>query len=989
LISVDSAGVGGGDGHTGVGRATPDGRYVVFESAARNLVSGVDTNYSSDVFVRDVAAGSTRLVSVNREGNEPGLGGSVDPWITPDGRWVAFASTAEDLVVGDTNGLADVFVRDLVEDTTEWISAGSASPISDPGYFYGSAGPRITADGRWVIFSSTATNMVAGVTNLHGEIYLRDRVEGTTICPSSMVHDQVPLPNGATVARRRAFSPSIGEDGRYLAFMTEATLGPPAANQLVRSLWRFEVASGEATLVTTNITLGTFVEQTAYTMSPDGRWLAYLTPTLDYRNDVVLWDGQTGNTILATPAFEGGAGTDGFCDMPELSADGRFLVFISSAGNLVTNDTGGTFNVFVRDIQAGRTELVSVDAAEAGLGGADLAFPGISHDGAWVMFDSNQPGYVPGDKNLAYDVFMRQREMGVTELVSRADPAAQSRSGNGHSSLGFSPFSEDGGRLVFRSESDELAPGVPPGQGQVYVHDVASETNALVSVNRDGDGAANAWCYEQVISGNGHSVAFTSAADNLTAGDTNDRQDVFVRDLELGSTTLISRTAQSPVSGNDTSGYPAINHDGNRVGFLSYATDLVASAAGSALLRGYLHDRQGQETFRVSDPLLTSVSRTTPRLSPNGRYLAYANERWPFDAWLYDHDTRQGAELVSGPAAAVLIGEYFSRDGRYLVAWGLDNPIAPNGFLLRHDLTTGTREQFSLGPATSAAIADIAIDHSARFIAFSTILGLVALDTNQLTDVYLFDFDSTTLTLLSLNREGTAAGRAASRSPSISGDGRLVTFSSDADDLVEGDTNGTADVFLFDRLSGALVLASLDPDGNAGNHRSGNPHLSPIGHHLAFTSAASNFIPGDRNGMNDVFLTTVHLIQAVDTDGDGMEDNWESDFFGGLEAQPDEDADADGFTNLEEYIAGTDPRDPHSRLRLEITTAEPGRPQLRWTAAPGRVYQIVSTPDLAGQPWSATPGSLRIAGGSASFEPAEPAPTGGFYRLLVFYESLP
>ena len=186
LISMDPAGAEGGDAHTTVGRATPDGRLVTFESDARNLVPGVDTNYSSDVFVRDLTAGTTRLVSINLQGTEPGLGGSVDPVITPDGRYVAFTSTAEDLVQGDTNGLADVFVRDLLEESTERISVGSASPIFDPGYFYGSGGPRLSADGRWVAFSSTATNMVPGVTNLYGEIYVRDRLQGTTVCPTTV-----------------------------------------------------------------------------------------------------------------------------------------------------------------------------------------------------------------------------------------------------------------------------------------------------------------------------------------------------------------------------------------------------------------------------------------------------------------------------------------------------------------------------------------------------------------------------------------------------------------------------------------------------------------------------------------------------------------------------------------------------------------------------------------------------------------------------------
>jgi Tol biopolymer transport system component len=296
LISVDPVGARGGDAHTAVGHATPDGRLVVFEIEASNLVSGVDANSSSDVFVRDVTAGTTRLVSMNWQGTESGLGGSVDPFITPDGRYVAFASTAEDLVEGDSNGLADVFVRDLLEDSTELISVGSASPIFDPDDFHGSGGPRLSADGRWVAFSSTATNMVPGVTNLHGEIYLRDRSQGTTICPSQVAFDQWAFPEEAPPFRRRAFSPSLSEDGGYLVFIAEYLFGHPTFFTAARSLWRFETTSGEATLITTNVTWGISMEQTIYTMSTDGRFLVFTS----FATDLVAGDHNSRIDIFLT-----------------------------------------------------------------------------------------------------------------------------------------------------------------------------------------------------------------------------------------------------------------------------------------------------------------------------------------------------------------------------------------------------------------------------------------------------------------------------------------------------------------------------------------------------------------------------------------------------------------------------------------------------------------------------------------------------------------
>jgi Tol biopolymer transport system component len=922
------------------------------------------------------------------QGTGPGLGGSTDPVITPDGRYIAFTSTAEDLVEGDTNGLADVFVRDLFEQSTERISVGSVRSIIAPGSLAGSSGARLSADGRWVVFSSTATNLVPGVTNLHGEVYLRDRLQGTMICPSDMAFVQWTFPEGARLLQRRAFHPSMSEDGRYLVFVAELMLSAPFG--IPQSLWRFEIASGQPTLITTNLTFSEFVEPMMYTISPNGRWVAFVTESQTNSNNITLWDGAMGDTVLATPAIDGSTGANGICGRPELSADGRFLVFTSIADNLVTNTLTHDFNVFVRDLEKGQTALITADATGTGLGGADLVYPTISHDGKWVVFDSFQSGFVPDDKNFASDIFMHERETGAIDLVSRVDPAAQCTSGNGHSSLGPSPFSNDGSRLLFRSGSSDPAPGRPVVAGQIHAHDVATAANTLVSVNTD-DAAANARCHDQVISGDGRSVAFVSVADNLTQGDTNGRLDVFVHDLGSRATTLISRVPQSGFSGNDKSDFPALSHDGNWVAFLSDASDLMEPEVGSEFLQAYLHDRQNQVAIRVSHPLATSVEAATPKMSPDGRYLAYVNRRWPSDTWLYDRDDAQREEIVPGTAVAALGGDYFSRDGHYLVTWGWGNNSAGTieAFVMRRNLNTGTDEQLLLGPNRGLALANLTLDDAGRFVAFSTALGLVPADTNERSDVYLLDFESRSLTLISLNSLGTAAGGGDSRDPSFSGDGRLVAFASEAGDLVPNDTNGTADLFVFDRYTGTLSVASVNPAGSVGDGHSGNPRLSPNGYRLAFTSLATSLVGGDRNARNDVFLTTVHPTLTTDTDNDAMADDWEIHYFSGLEALPEQDPDLDGFPNLAEYIAGTDPRDPGSHLRIEIATNESNEIQLYWAAAPGRSYVVESTFDLVIGEWTGTPGIVRRTGALAQFEEMESREAPAYYRLRIANDAAP
>ena len=178
LVSVNLTGTGGGNGNSVPFGISTNGQFVLFESAASNLVAN-DTNNVQDIFVRDLVNGTTTLVSVNTNGWSGG-GESRDPAMTPDGRYVTFASAAGDLVPGDTNGIPDIFVRDLQskhDDACErWRNFNEQSSLRPAA----SETPEITPDGRYVAFYSTATNLVPGVTTT-GEIYVRDLVARNTI----------------------------------------------------------------------------------------------------------------------------------------------------------------------------------------------------------------------------------------------------------------------------------------------------------------------------------------------------------------------------------------------------------------------------------------------------------------------------------------------------------------------------------------------------------------------------------------------------------------------------------------------------------------------------------------------------------------------------------------------------------------------------------------------------------------------------------------
>ena len=186
-----------------------DGRYVVFESAASNLVAG-DTNAAEDVFLRDRVKGETRQVSVASDGTQ-GNGASSSATISRDGRYIAFRSSSTNLVAGDTNGFADIFVHDQVTGQTERVNVASDETQADETAY----NPTFSGDGRYLAFTSCATNLVAGDTNSEADVFIRDRQTGETTRAS--------LASDGTQGNACSGFPSLSADGRYVAFFAEAS----------------------------------------------------------------------------------------------------------------------------------------------------------------------------------------------------------------------------------------------------------------------------------------------------------------------------------------------------------------------------------------------------------------------------------------------------------------------------------------------------------------------------------------------------------------------------------------------------------------------------------------------------------------------------------------------------------------------------------------------------------------------------------------------
>ena len=276
---------------------------------------------------------------------------------------------------------------------------------------------------------------------------------------------------------------------------------------------------------------------------------------------------------------------------PDLSADGKKVVFHSEATNLVEPSTNDRFQIFVADLESGELEMVSLnDDGVAGNGNAYHA--SISADGSRVVFSSDSTTLVPGEQTSFEDIYVRDLNTGTLERLS-----VNSSGEVGNSASTRPSISHDGSRVAFASRARNLVPGDTSYGRDIFVKDLAQGWMRRINLGPRAE-EANRLSNHPIISGNGRFVAYTSHADNLVEGDTNGRQDVFVHDLATGQTERVS-VASDDVEGNGTSYEPSISDDGRFVAFYSRADNLVEGDTNEAL-DVFVRDRQLGTTERVS-----------------------------------------------------------------------------------------------------------------------------------------------------------------------------------------------------------------------------------------------------------------------------------------------------------------------------------------------------------------------------------------------------
>ena len=968
LVSANCNGTGGGNGNSMFGSVSTNGQYVVFQSDAGDLVSG-DTNGVSDIFVRDLVAGTTTLVSVATNGSFAN-GASTDPVMTPDGRYVAFISSASNLVANDTNGIPDVFVRDQVNGTT-WLASVGAAPPSGSTYATVSS-PVITPNGRYVAFFSSASGLTAGSpANSAGEIYVRDLVANVTIWAST---------NGAAIASNLlqlsgmpSYHPRISDDGRFVAFKTGTNnVDGTVVNPVV--VLQYDSMAGTTAVVSTNGLPAWLQNDDLYgpEMSSDGRFIAFVAtnkPAASF--DVCLWDAQAGTNTLVSVCQDGTIPINSISHTPVLSPDGRYVAFLSNATNLVVNTVSNGFHVYLRDLQAGTTQLIDPDTNGVSLTGELGAVPSLSADGRFVAFDGPDGRLVASDNNNALDVFLRDTIGGTTELISQRSPAVVERSGNGLNLIAPLSLSADGRWLAFTSYASDLVTNDFNNNVNVFVCDLTTGSNILVSAGTNGNAGQGGGSYHPSISADGRYVVFVSWATNLVANNTNGSPDIFLRDLQAGTNMLVSANSSDGNRGSGNFSWPVISQDGRHVAFLCQTNSSVSFST-------FWFDLNSGTTVLLATG---SPAGQSPSISADGRYTAcFTNDYngYPrlliWDSILATNIFAMNVSNITSAAISPTGGHLLYRSGNQLFIYDL--AARTNLFSCSTSTPIRSSSQWS---------------NDGRFVVFVTQTNFAPGASHGTNNVYLCDLQTGTLTLISANASGTGGANGPSDSAMMSGNGRFVAFRSFATDILAGITNSPG-LFLFDRLTGSTSPLVTATPGSGWTAWVSQPTVSSNGATAVFQSWDSGLVAGDLNRTADVFSESVNAVSNTDSDSDGIPDWWMMKYFGHPTGQADDnslaadDADGDGMSNLQEYLAGTDPTNPDSvfRVRISLAAMSGNNALLTWPAVPGKSYRVQYKNDLSDPTWLDMAGNAVVTGNQAGF--ATPAVSAMSYFRIVLVD---
>lgn len=870
LISLDATGTKSGNFASNSPSISADGRYVAYFGEGGNA------------FVRDLTRKTTTLISRTFAGAQgsPGVSNLILVGTSDGGALVGWRTNSPDMIASDTNNLPDLFVRKLGSDgilqPTQLVSQSTAGDRANGS----SSLAALSGNGQYALFESDSSNFDNRDFNNGSDLFRRDLVNGTTTLVSINA-----TATGTQNGSIEAYRGSISYDGRFVVFDS-------SSNNLVTQDTHFQVnvylrdmQSGQTRLVSARAD-GTGAGGFNAAITPSGLFVAFYgfdpvasdVPSANGKTDVYLANIANPAAItvrmvsVRTTGGDGGNANSGDVldanqfdtTAPQISDDGRYVAFRSSASDLVAGLTDATAafgdsrgsDIFRRDMTLNQT--ICVSAIGANTGNSASYFPQMSADGKFVAFAGNADNLVPGvsDGNRMSDVFLRNVAAGVTSVASARSPLlpASLVVPNGGELL---DASADGRYVLFSSTSrPELKPGVSgPFLGKdVYVRD--RQTGAITLVSVLPSGLAGSAFFAAKISADGRYVVFNSNANNLDPAVTATNGGVYLRDLVLGTTRLVSRNTTNNAPANAFYGFDAaltISPNGRFATFYSPATNLVSGVTVSGGQNNlYIYDRQ-TDTLRMVTIAAAGGVSSNDNTSNDQLVPAFSGD----------------SSVLIFRSAATNIDTGFTYTG------GTSNVFAYNLSTFTNSLVSISTTAGVAGNANSGAgtfgVAPAAVSADGRFVYFaSDASNLTALANGGRTQIYRRDLTltSSAVTMVSLNAAGTAAGDGASGRPQLSSDGTKLLFISRANNFGTPSNNGTNELYLRDLVAGTTQMVSIGANNTIADNTDipTKFQLDASGQYVAFISRHINLLAtpiADGGAVDSLYLRDVVLGRTV------------------------------------------------------------------------------------------------------------------------------
>ena len=948
-------------GESGGARSSPDGRFLLFLSSANDLVTHRHNGPVTDLFVREMATGTISLVSVTPDGMAGGDDATYQGAISADGRYVAFESSARNLVSGASGSDVHLFIRDRESGVTQRIPPslvippfGSVpAPLESPlamdgagrriawvrgGHVYvfdretgvttaltqpisggGSAtpalswDPQFSSDGLTLAFGSSVANLVrpgTGPTRAV-QVYVvrfdRGNLDPPHLTQIRLTNAQLPMVAGGYSGAGH----SLDAAGRFLTVAI-----PPAQLPATAALgvFRFDLESGSVEHLSRGLLLnrGAVLRMVAADHHPAVAFQVIQggAPSPMLTNGLFVWTPESGLKRVS-PGNPGSAGT--LVGMPlEFSRNGRRLLFTSANTHVIEGLAEGRTRYAFHDLETGRNSLAVGDDAEPR--NAIL----LGEEGA-VVFESSLRTLADSDLNRACDLFIKPPEGPGVALLTPRIPSLVSRTADGISSLGDHAFSADGRYLVLTSTAGNLVSGDNNGAPDVFLQDRRDGSIRPLSVPWDGTGVGTGPSGQPELSEDGRYVAFISGAPHLVSGDAGDRPDLFRRDLVTGVTSRVS-VEDGPAARVSVQTF-AMSGDGQR---------LVWLQREPSTLRVLYRDMAEPSALRLID----GPGCAAPAISRDGSVAAFIRQG---NAHLYlIPRARLSPALTGGNGSVALL---LNDNGTRAIVFRLTG--GPSVYA-RGPEDTWTALEYPEAPVAFRRANHGILSPDGRWLAFA---GIPAEPPFSLSNgglgfrVFLMDLVSGQ----TMGMPGPAFGDIPdgdSDRPSFSPDGRHLVFRSAAGNWVSDDDNRVPDLFILDRSTGVLRLVSRSPaTGIPWERRSYRGRFGAGRGEIWMQAFAERPLSGDLNGAPDTILGKL----AVDDDQDGLEDQLEKDLFGGSGETGSGDRDRDGMSNADELAAGTDPLRSDSVLTASVSEAAAEVWTVSWPSVPGRRYRVLST----------------------------------------------